>query len=288
MDQARFLILGADGQLGRALQAKYPQAATANRQELDISSSQAVESYDWSGIDVVLNAAAYTKVDLAETAEGRRDAWLANAQAAGNLAAIASKHGLTLVHASTDYVFDGTIVIHTEDEPLTPLGVYAQSKAAADIAISTVPKHYILRVSWLIGDGANFVRTMINLADRGISPTVVADQIGRLTFTKTMVEAIDHLLASQAAYGTYNLSGEGDAVSWADVTRAIFAELGRDDLTVTDTTTEAYFAGKQDIATRQLQSTLDLSKIVATGLQLSDWRTDLHDYIQAEKALVKE
>lgn len=282
MDTSRFLILGANGQLGIALSNKYPDAQKADRDELDITNKQSVESYDWSNVDVILNAAAYTNVDGAETAEGRVAAWQVNAVAPGYLASIAAKHNITLVHISSEYVFDGTQKPHVEDEPFSPLGVYGQAKAAGDIAVATHSNHYILRTSWVIGEGKNFVRTMISLAQKDISPTVVGDQVGRLTFTNTLVEAISHLLDSQAPFGTYNVSNSGEPASWADVTRAIFAELGRDDLAVTDTTTAEYFANKPEAAPRPLQSTMDLRKIEASGLTLRDWRTDLHDYIANE------
>lgn len=288
MDTSRFLIIGANGQLGKALQARYPDASAADRDTFDMTDWQMLSTYDWSKTDVIINAAAFTNVDGAETAEGREAAWKVNAHAVGYLTKLAADHDITLVHVSTDYVFDGSRAPHTEDETFTPLGVYAQTKAAGDIAASTAPKHYILRVSWVIGDGPNFVRTMIGLAGRDISPTVVADQVGRLTFAGTMVDAIDHLLQSKPAYGTYNLSNDGDAASWADITRAIFKELGRDDLAVTDTTTKEYFASKPNISPRPLKSELNLTKIKAAGFSPSDWRDELHDYIQAEIAKAKE
>ena len=133
------------------------------------------------------------------------------------LARIADDHHLTLVHYSTDYVFDGTAQEHTEDEPFSPLGVYAQAKAAGDIAVATAHRHYVLRTSWVIGDGNNFVRTMQTLAGNGVSPTVVSDQVGRLTFTDELARATAHLLESAAAYGTYNVSNGGPAMSWADI-----------------------------------------------------------------------
>ena len=108
----------------------------------------------------MINAAAYTAVDDAETDDGRRVSWAANAQAPATLARLAREHGFTLVHYSSDYVFDGTAEEHTEDEPFSPLGVYAQSKAAGDLAVGTAPRHYLLRTSWVVGDGNNFVRTM--------------------------------------------------------------------------------------------------------------------------------
>ncbi len=283
MDASRFIIIGAYGQLGKALQAQYPEAIAVDRDSFDMTDWEMVSNYDWSKVDVILNAAAYTNVDGAETAEGRELAWKINATGAGYLSRVATEHRLILIHISSEYVFDGTKAPHLEDEPFTPLGVYAQAKAAGDIAVSITPKHYIARTSWLIGDGPNFVRTMIGLAGRDISPTVVNDQIGRLTFTPTLVAAIDHLLQTQAAFGTYNVSNDGDAASWADVTRTIYSDLGRDDLTVTDTTTGEYFASKPQSAPRPLNSTFDLSKIKATGLTLTDWQAELHDYIQQEQ-----
>ena len=98
------------------------------------------------------------------------------------------------MHYSTDYVFDGTAPVHTEDEHYSPLGVYAQTKAAGDIAVATTPRHYIVRTSWVIGDGHNFVRTMQQLAADGVSPTVVHDQVGRLTFTPDLSRATRHLV----------------------------------------------------------------------------------------------
>jgi len=288
MDETRILITGADGQLGKALQARYPKAIAANRTSLDITDWDALQQYGWSEVGVIINAAAYTKVDAAETPEGREAAWKVNAQAVGYLAKIAAEHDIVLVHVSSDYVFDGTKSPHTEDEPLTPLNVYGQSKAAGDIAAAVAPKHYILRTSWVVGDGPNFVRTMMGLAKKNISPTVVADQVGRLTFTGTLVDAIDHLLKKNAAYGTYNVSNDGQPASWADITRAIFKELDRDDLIVTATTTQEYFTNKPDAAPRPLKSELDLGKIKATGLALRDWRNDLHTYITAELGKEKE
>lgn len=281
MDDSNIFIVGAKGQLGQALQTKYPGAKSADIDALDISDAESVANFDWSGIKIVLNAAAYTNVDGAETAEGRVAAWQVNAYAVGNFARAALKNDLTLVHISTDYVFDGSQQLHKEDESFSPLSVYGQSKAAGDIAASVVPKHYILRTSWVIGEGKNFVRTMLAVGQKGIAPTVVADQVGRLTFTSELVRAIDHLLTSQAEFGTYNVSNSGDIVSWAEITRAIFkaAEI---DLEVSDTTTAEYFAGKEGIAPRPLQSGLDLGKVQATGFKSVDWRDDLHKYVQKE------
>ena len=185
---------------------------------------------------------------------------------------------MTLVHISTDYVFDGKTNPHPEDEPFSPLSIYGASKAAGDIAASFTPKHYILRTSWLIGDGKNFVRTMLELGKKRVNPTVVSDQIGRLTFTTTLVDAISHFLTTNSQYGPYNVSNDGDPASWAEITRTIFKEAGLNN-TVTDTTTEKYYEGKTGIAPRPLQSTLDLAKIKATGFTPSDWQDGLREYI---------
>jgi dTDP-4-dehydrorhamnose 3,5-epimerase/reductase len=282
MDEKKLLIIGAYGQLGKALQERWPKAAAVDRDTLDITDPDALGAFNWNGIEVILNAAAYTNVDGAETAEGRRAAWAINAQAVANLAKMAVEHELTLVHVSSDYVFDGTLSPHTEHEPVTPLGVYAQAKAAGDIIVGVVARHYILRTSWMVGEGPNFVRTMIGLAAKDISPRVVHDQVGRLTFTSTLVDGIAWLLEKQADYGIYNLSDDGDKSSWADVTRAIFKELDRADLTVTNITTEEYFHDKPTSAPRPLKEDYDLSKIQGTGLKVPDWRTNLHDYIVSE------
>lgn len=279
MNDSEFLIIGANGQLGKALHQQYPNARAVDSDELDITSPEQLIDFDWSNVSVILNAAAYTNVDGAETSEGRVAAWAVNAVAPSNLAQIAIANDITLVHISTEYVFDGSKTPHLETEPFSPLGVYGQAKAAGDIAVKLAPKHYILRTSWVIGDGNNFVRTMIGLGQKAISPSVVNDQIGRLTFTSELVRAIDHLLGRKSEHGVYNISNGGDSVSWADVTREIFKLAGFDNLTVTDTTTEAYFANKPEAAPRPLQSTMDLSKIEATGFAPKDWRQDLEAYI---------
>lgn len=280
---SKIFITGANGQLGTALRAKYPKARFADIDELDITDIKSVNAYDWSGIKILINAAAFTNVDGAEEHDGRIAAWKVNATAVGNLTSVAQQHDLTLVHVSTEYVFDGTQDNHQEDEPYSPLSMYSASKAAGDLLVSQLSKHYILRISWLIGEGKNFVRTMLGIGAKGINPSVVSDQIGRLTFTSTVVNAIDHLLKQQAEFGTYNLSNSGPSASWADITRKIFEYAGYTN-TVTDITTEEYFNNKPNIAPRPLKSTLDLSKITATGLSIPDWQEDLEKYVKSQQA----
>jgi dTDP-4-dehydrorhamnose 3,5-epimerase/reductase len=283
MNDSKIFITGANGQLGRALQIKYPGAQKADSSELDITDAADVAGHDWSGIDVIVNAAAYTDVDGAETEEGGAIAWAVNETGVANLAKVAAEHDKVLVHISTDYVFDGKKSPHKEDEPANPLGVYGKSKAAGDAKAALAPKHYIIRTSWVIGEGKNFVRTMLSLGQKGISPSVVADQIGRPTFTSVLAEAIDFLISNRPEYGIYNVSNEGEPVSWADFTRQIFKIAGFD-LTVTDTTTEEYFANKPGVAPRPLNSVLDLTKIESIGFKPRDWHDDLTEYIKKEIA----
>ncbi|WP_293788153.1 NAD(P)-dependent oxidoreductase, partial [uncultured Aeromicrobium sp.] len=239
----------------------------ADRASLDLASPGLASARRWRDYGTIINAAAYTKVDLAETPEGRKDAWAANVTGVAALARIATENGITLVHVSSDYVFDGTQDRpYREDDPLCPLGVYGQTKAAGDAVVSTVPRHYIVRTSWVIGDGNNFVRTMASLAERGIDPKVVDDQVGRLTFTEDIAAGIRHLTTSGAPYGTYNLTGGGEPQTWVDIAREVFALTGHDPARVTGVSTEEYFAAATSpVAPRPRGSVLDLGKLEATG-----------------------
>lgn len=281
MKDSEILIIGSKGQLGTALQARYPGAKAVDSDILDITDPSAVNAFNWAGIKYIFNAAAYTNVDGAETEEGKKIAWEVNADGVKNLAEVAKEKDIVLVHISTEYVFDGTHDNHPEDEEPSPLSQYGKSKYAGDKFASEVPKHYLLRTSWVIGAGKNFVRTMLELGVKGIAPKVVGDQIGRLTFTHVLVDAIDHLINSNASFGTYNVSNSGDPASWADVTREIFKIAGHE-LKVSGISTAEYFADKPEAAKRPLKSTLDLSKIEATGFNSPDWRQDLVEYIEKE------
>jgi dTDP-4-dehydrorhamnose 3,5-epimerase len=274
------VIVGANGQLGRALQQEFPDAVALGRAQLDVTDPAAVRDYRWGDVDVVLNAAAWTAVDAAEDPANLEAVRAANVDAVGYLARAVRTSGATLVHISSEYVFDGR---HDgpmpEDWPPNPLSVYGRSKADGDVQAGHVTKHYLVRTTWVVGDGGNFVRTMAGLADRGVSPTVVDDQIGRLTFTADLAAGIAHLLRTRAPYGTYNLTNEGEPASWADVAAAVFAVRGRSAGDVGRTSTEAYFADKPQAAVRPLNSVLDLAKIRATGFVPRDWRTALTEYL---------
>lgn len=274
----KVLVTGANGQLGKALRQEFPDAEFVTRHDLDIT-SDILPQRRWRDYSVIVNAAAYTAVDQAETPEGRRDAWAANSTGVANLSRIAAEHNITLINISSDYVFDGTQQNHTEEEPLSPLGIYAQTKAAGDLAVSTIPKYYTIRTSWVIGEGKNFILTMKSLAERDIKPSVVSDQIGRLTFTEDLAKGIKHLLAVKAPFGTYNLSNDGEPASWADIAKAVYELSGKSRDDITPVTTEEYYAGKEGIAPRPLQSTLDLAKIKETGFAPREWKQALQQYL---------
>jgi dTDP-4-dehydrorhamnose 3,5-epimerase len=275
----KVLITGANGQLGKALRSEFPNAEFVTRQELDITDSKLATARRWRDYSTIINAAAYTAVDTAETSEGRKEAWNTNAQALSQLSKIASEFGITLVNVSSEYVFDGSVTIHEEDEAFSPLGVYGQTKAAGDAIVSTVPKRYTVRTTWVIGEGANFVLTMKSLAERGIKPSVVSDQIGRLTFATDLAKGIKHLLESSAPYGTYNLSNEGDAVSWADIAKEVYKAVGKPADDITPVSTEQYYKEKEGAAPRPLQSTLTLNKIKDAGFVPRDWKIALKEYL---------
>lgn len=283
----KILVLGAAGQLGQALRREYADAAHvefADRADFDLSSGDLHSARPWSDYDTIINAAAYTAVDTAETPQGRAAAWAANVTGLTELARVAAARGITLVHPSSDYVFDGTTSRpYREDDPIAPLGVYGQTKAAGDQIVATVVRHYIVRTSWVIGDGRNFVRTMLSLAVKGVDPQVVDDQFGRLSFTAELARAIRHLTQTRAPYGTYNVTGSGPAYSWADIARRTFALAGHDPSRVTGVSTAEYFRHVTGpVAPRPPRSVLDLTKIESTGFVPADADQLLENYVRTE------
>ena len=291
----RTLVTGCNGQLGRAVRKLAEErgiAATfdfADIGDFDFSDPEQYGKIDWPLYGAVINCGAYTAVDKAETQEGRVAAWKANATGPALLSKACAEHGITLVHISSDYVFDGTKEEHTEDEPFSPLSVYGASKAAGDLAVSTCPRHYVLRSSWVIGDGNNFVKTMMRLSDRCADPeddlnevAVVDDQIGRLTFTDDMARAIFHLLETEAPYGAYNLTCSGDPASWADVARVVFRLRNGNDAAVCPVSTAEYFkTACNPVALRPPVSTLGLTKLSSAGLKMNDLHNKLKQYVHA-------
>ena len=293
MAPRRTMVTGCNGQLGHAIRDYVEEHGLEGFEfndidTFDFSDPAQYDQFDWSLYGTVINAGAYTAVDKAETPEGRALAWKANAQGPALLAKVAREHNITLVHVSSDYVFDGSRELHDESEGFAPLGVYGQSKAAGDIAVANAPRHYILRSSWVIGEGHNFVKTMMGLSDRVAKGelervTVVDDQYGRLTFTGDMAEAIFHLLDSGAAYGTYDLTGSGAVKSWADIARTVFDLTNGNGGKIKPISTAEYFANaKAPVSPRPTYSALDLAKIEATGLDVPDWEESLKAYVTKE------
>ena len=297
MAPRRTMVTGCNGQLGHAIRDYVEEHGLEGFEfndidTFDFSDPAQYGRFDWSLYGTVINAVAYTAVDRAETPEGLVLAWKANAQGPALLARVCAEHNITLVHVSSDYVFDGTAELHDEEEAFAPLGVYGQSKAAGDIAVANCPRHYILRSSWVIGEGHNFVKTMMMLSDRVADPgdgldevTVVDDQYGRLTFTGDMAEAIFHLLDSGAAYGTYDLTGSGRVESWSGIAKAVFDQTNGNGDRVVPIPTEEYFANAKDpVSPRPTHSALDLKKIEATGYPALDWEESLKKYVAKELA----
>jgi dTDP-4-dehydrorhamnose 3,5-epimerase len=281
LDSSNVVIIGVEGQLGKALASKFPLAKKLSHKDIDISNWDSLSNLDLSKAKVIVNAAAYTNVDKCETKEGRVRAWQVNAIGAGMITRLAEINDCTLVHISSDYVFDGTLNPHKEDEPFSPLGVYGQTKAAGDITVNMMREHFIIRTSWVIGEGKNFVRTMLELANKGIIPSVVSDQTGRPTFTNVLADGIYHLLASGAPYGTYNLSNEGEQTNWANLAREVFSRTGNG-LNVKDVTSVEYFNDNPKAAPRPLNSTFDLKKIESTCFKPKDWQESLKEYLDKE------
>ena len=295
MAPKRTLVTGCRGQLGRAVRqlagerGLLPSFDFCDMDTFDMADPEAYSQYDWDLYGTVINCGAWTAVDAAETPEGRISCWKANATGPALLARPCAEHGIRLVHISSDYVFDGTRELHDEGEPLSPLSVYGQSKAAGDLAVAGCPRHYILRSSWVIGDGHNFVKTMVNLSNRVADSeddldkvTVVDDQLGRLTFTKDMAKAIFHLLDTGAPYGTYNCTGSGAVKSWADIARAVFDLRNGNGAAVRPVSTAEYYASAGGpIAPRPVHSALSLEKLEAAGFHMPDWEQELREYLQA-------
>lgn len=287
LQPAPLLVVGANGQLGSELVQQLEATGTpyiaATREQIDLAEpSTWADAYRWRSLRGIINAAAYTAVDTAETEQGRAQAWAANATGVAALARIADGAGIPLVHVSTDYVFDGSLPLgqeYTVDAPVAPLSVYGQSKAAGEMAARSVARHYIVRTSWVMGNGKNFVEIMKSLAERGVEPTVVADQHGRPTFTKDLAGAILHLVEAGCEYGTYHVSNTGDVITWADLAKTVFEATGHSPDRVTPVTTEQYFAKAEIFAPRPTNSAMDLSKIIETGFKPRSYQDALSAYL---------
>jgi dTDP-4-dehydrorhamnose reductase len=232
MAQTKILITGANGQVGYELaRARWPEHCVIDcrtRHDLDITDAKMVCNVVIDGdYDIIINAAAYTAVDNAETEPAAASA--GNKTGPKNLAIAADRIGAALIHISTDYVFDGQKdAAYGENDPVAPLGVYGQSKEAGERAIrETLTRHLILRTAWVYGaHGHNFVKTMLRLAGSHKEISVVGDQIGCPTAAAFIADSIVSLVRKIIAggeinWGTYHLSNSGEA-SWHDFATAIY------------------------------------------------------------------
>ncbi|SOC87422.1 dTDP-4-dehydrorhamnose reductase [Curtobacterium sp. 314Chir4.1] len=271
----RYLITGAAGMLGHDLQqALADRDVTArSRADLDITDPDAVEAAV-AGHDVVINSAAYTKVDDAETHED--DAHAVNATGPELLAAAAVRHGAKLVTISTDYVFDGNgTAPYAEDAPTDPINAYGRTKAAGEALVRRIApdSSYVVRTAWIYGaHGPNFAATMLRLAATHDTVSVVTDQVGQPTWTGDLAARIVELLDADAPAGIYHGTNAGQG-SWYDFTRAIFAENGLDPERVLPTDSTAFVRP----APRPAYSVLGHDAWSRAGLApMRDWREALH------------
>jgi dTDP-4-dehydrorhamnose reductase len=274
------LVTGAGGQLGKALAAQLPDARLVTSAELDITSRTALDAFDWTGITAIINAAAWTKVDKAEEGDSTLSAWDVNATGVTNLAWHARRLDLPLVHVSTDYVFEGSATgLIPLDGPVDPQGVYGITKAAGELGARLAPVYYVVRTSWVFGDGPNFVRTMLRLGAERDELTVVDDQFGRPTYAVDLAAALISLLDGGHPSGVYHATGSGDVVSWADFAAAILDGTG---CKVRPISSAEYAQGRPAVAPRPANSALELAELESVGITLRDWRLALADYLASE------
>jgi dTDP-4-dehydrorhamnose reductase len=270
------IVLGSGGQLGKALAELCPDAVCLSRADLDIGDVDAVSGLECGGSDVVINAAAYTRVDAAETDSGAVEAWRTNAQGVANLAIHTARHEVPLVTVSTDYVFDGAANRpYTEEEPIRPANTYGRTKAAGEFAAHLNPEHYVIRTSWVYGEGENFVRTMFRLGSERSSVQVVDDQIGRPTFARDLAWAILQIVELRPPAGVYHCTGDGEPVSWAGLAASVMQIAGHE-CRVQPVTTEQYVASVgRRLAPRPAYSVLSTAKLAGVGVRMPDWRQSL-------------
>jgi len=240
-----WLVVGAAGMLGQDLVAAIADSPHAHevtavdKDEVDITDPEACLT-EVVGYDFVVNVAAWTAVDEAESQEGA--AFAINAVGAANLARACAASQARMVQVSTDYVFAGDADLpYTEDAPPAPRSAYGRTKLAGEWAVQSLcPQSWIVRTAWLYGaHGPNFVKTMARLAAERDTVSVVDDQHGQPTWTVDLAGAIVRLVEAQAPFGTYHGTSTGET-TWFGLAQAIFADLGLDPDRVTPTTTDAF------------------------------------------------
>ena len=280
----KILLTGSAGQLGRELKrslASLGELIACDRSQLDLADPDALRTAVRDlAPTVIVNAAAYTAVDKAETETGLAEA--INAAAPGILAEEARRLGARLIHYSTDYVFDGTKASpYRENDATAPLSAYGRSKRQGELAIAASGARYlVLRTSWVYGlHGANFMKTMLRLGRERDELRVVGDQVGAPTWTRHLADATALILAGHGtAEGLYHLAASGET-SWYGYAEAIFAEAQAIGLLEKSPKVNRITTAEYPLpASRPANSRLDCTRFTADfGLALPDWRTGLAD-----------
>jgi dTDP-4-dehydrorhamnose reductase len=279
----KILITGGDGQLGRSLRQKLKENPLTDYsfvftdvRELNIMDEMFVKTYFSSNtFDYVINCAAYTAVDKAESEQ--ETAHSLNADAVKYLAEASASQKATFIHISTDYVFSGEESSpRKENDPVAPLGVYGQTKLKGEeYARKYNPKTYIIRTAWLYSPyGSNFVNTMLKLFKEREEINVVDDQTGSPTNALDLADAILSIIRNDSkAYGIYHYSNEGEC-SWYQFAEEI-KKLGKFDIKINPVPTSEY----PTPAKRPRYSLLDKTKVKTTfGISIRDWRESLKNY----------
>ncbi len=282
----RIAVTGQSGQVVLAMLERAPLGVTVTalgRPELDLERIETIGlAITASRPDVIVNAAAFTAVDLAESQE--ETALLVNGAAAGEVAKAAAMLGVPVIQISTDYVFDGALALsYREDDPVGPISAYGRSKLAGEQAVAAATdNHAILRTAWVYSPfGKNFVKTMLRLAETRDEIGVVADQAGCPTSALDIADAIFAVARNlverpddAGLRGLFHMGAQGEAV-WADVAEAIFAQRaahGGSPVSVRRIATRDY----PTPALRPANSRLDCSKLAAAhGVTLPDWHVSL-------------
>ena len=271
---ARLLIFGSSGQVGKELHLAFPNSIPGNRAETRGNDLQGQQ------FSAVINAAAFTSVDVAEEPEAWPRVLEGNQVLVRNLAQLARDMNAVFVHYSSDYVFDGSKTEPWfEDDLPNPVSRYGLSKLLGDYVANSLDQHYLIRTSWVYGDGKNFIRTMYERASRGEPSAVIDDQFGRPTWARDIALFTKHLTDSKAPFGTYNFSGAGDQVSWHEVAVYLYEYLGRDPELVSRVSSEEYLAKNPSSAKRPMNSVLDVTKARETGFEMTDWTESLTEYL---------
>ena len=275
----RLLVTGGAGMLGHAVAAAATRLGhdvfALSRAELDITDADHVRRITAAAEPrTVINCAAWTDVDGAETAEAAATA--VNGDGAGNVARAAAEVGARIVHVSTDYVFDGTKrEPWLESDAVNPIGAYGRSKLVGEEQVAAATdEHAIVRTAWLFGAGGrNFVDTMLALGDDRDEVSVVTDQVGQPTWTLDLAHQTVALLDSGVVAGIYHGTNSGEA-SWNDFAKAIFEGAGLDPDRVKPTTSSQFVRP----APRPAYSVLGHDAWTASGLQpMRHWREALDE-----------